>query len=631
MSIFATFSLIFGVTVFLGGPMLSLLQFTQIHQRSLGEWFSTSLPVLIMVLVMWLVVMLIVRPWIKPLDKIVAKAAKEKITDEEKYSFVPALKKAEMVARIAIYLGFVIGTMAVVITKVSKGILTLGENKSSAFIAFMSILVTSLDQAILVVMYNTVFFETMIQKNIGKIGITDIGNIKPVKFTKNLSLIILLALLYVASFVAVVGYGPTRFQDQVFTVYDFSKNVLPVFAWCVIAITPIVLIMLKRLEKRFEETSAIISNIEKNGDLKTRVDLKSFDNLGQVNSDLNKLMESLNKTIKEVKDVNESVNTNAEDLLFNSQSNLTEIQQIDASFGDINSKNEERDRLLDNTQKNIIQLAEESGKISSLVEGQASAIEENASSITQMVSNINSVTEMVKKAKVLSDQLTGISSTGATEVKKSMELIQSITEKSQRMSEVTKVIQAVASQTNLLAMNAAIEAAHAGTAGAGFSVVADEIRKLAESTSVSTKEIKELIDDMITVVGTSSQSMKDTNTVFGQINQSVQEQAQIVETISNAMEEQSIGASETLKVTTEISNQITEINSYVHNQSEHNNQIKKDISEVVELSEAVNASLQESKTVIDNFEVAVQKICESAKENQSSVESVTNELNKFVL
>jgi len=568
--------------------------------------------------------------WISPLDKILKKIGKEPISDEEKYSFIPKLRKAEMAARVAIYIGFVLGNITVVGTKVSKGLLTLGDTPSSMFICFLVIFSTCLVQAMICVVYNTKVYEVLAQQIIRKLGITDIKNIKPVPLTRNLCLITILSLLYVATFVATVGYGPTRF-NQPFDVHDFMKNFIPILIWCLITTFPISVIMLVDLKARFSKTNDIIEQIQENDNLAQRIYMDSFDNLGQITSNLNRLMSKLNKIVSDVSAVNNTVHSNADELLFDAQSSLSGISEVSRSFEDINGKNATRDTLLENTQKNVIKLSEEASKINELVNIQANAIEGNASSVTQMVANINSVSDMIKKETVLSQKLLNISQEGTVEVNKSMELIKSITEKSERMSEVTKVISAVASQTNLLAMNAAIEAAHAGEAGAGFSVVADEIRKLAESTSNSTKEIKNLIDDMISVIDTSFQSMNGTSRIFSQINDSVQQQNQIVETISNAMDEQSAGASETLKVTNEIASQITEINTYVKNQTEHNIQIEKDITNVVELSETVNVSLEKSKSVIDNFEKAVNKICDTAKDNKTAVENVSEELGKFKL
>ena len=139
-----------------------------------------------------------------------------------------------------------------------------------------------------------------------------------------------------------------------------------------------------------------------------------------------------------------------------------------------------------------------------------------------MVNNFDSITSLISKAQTLSNELTEESVSGSVEVKKTQEVINGISEMSKRMIEVIKVIQAVASQTNLLAMNAAIEAAHAGEAGKGFSVVADEIRKLSESTQKSTKDISNLINEIANSMEEGSSNMELTSNAFNKIQKDIE-------------------------------------------------------------------------------------------------------------
>ena len=394
---------------------------------------------------------------------------------------------------------------------------------------------------------------------------------------------------------------------------------------------PLCFMILSQLRKRFYITVNQVRAIRKEGDLATRLDIGTFDDFGLVMSEVNTLMDSLKNSLVNLKNENVRVDSGAKDLFNVSETSAAGINQIIATFQRMTTENEEKDKLLESVQNNINKLNEDAVKISSSMEIQAEAEEKNAESIKDMVNNIRAIQELIDKATNLSNVLSETSNLGTVEVNKSRELVESITEKSVRMNEIIQVISKIATQTNLLAMNAAIEASHAGEAGKGFSVVADEIRKLSISTQNSVQNIDDLISEISEAIENGSQSMKDTSKAFDEIKNGIQEQSLVVDNISRTMSEQSSGAASVLDSTSQISQQIKNVNDLIKNQASYTQEIKSGIGDVVALSMQVNTAMKESENVIQDFYGSIQTVKEKAAENQNSVITITDELQKFTL
>jgi len=193
------------------------------------------------------------------------------------------------------------------------------------------------------------------------------------------------------------------------------------------------------------------------------------------------------------------------------------------------------------------------GKLQAMMEQFNGFVEEQSDSVTassaateEMIANIRSVTETLSKNAHSVRELQESSIAGHKSLSEVIADIQGIARESESLLEINAVMQNIASQTNLLSMNAAIEAAHAGESGRGFAVVADEIRKLAESSSQQSKTIGGVLKG---IKGSIDKITKSTDVVLGKFNLiedgvktvSVQE-----DSILNAMEEQGRGSKQIL-------------------------------------------------------------------------------------
>lgn len=180
--------------------------------------------------------------------------------------------------------------------------------------------------------------------------------------------------------------------------------------------------------------------------------------------------------------------------------------------------------------------------------------EEMNASIEELTASINAIAQNSKNTDVVAKATHLEAEAGAKAINRAIEAMELISKSSEDISEIVKVISEIASQTNLLAFNAAIEAARAGEHGLGFSVVADEVRKLAERSSQATKEISKLISDSVKKVAQGSEISKQAGEAFEKIVAGVNKTTQAITEVSCAAEEQLVAAKEISQAV----NQVTE-------------------------------------------------------------------------
>ncbi|MGZ3773913.1 MAG: PAS domain S-box protein [Pseudobdellovibrionaceae bacterium] len=170
--------------------------------------------------------------------------------------------------------------------------------------------------------------------------------------------------------------------------------------------------------------------------------------------------------------------------------------------------------------------------------------EEMNASIEELTASINSIAQNSKNTDLVAKATHQEAEVGAKSITKAIEAMELISKSSEDISEIVKVISEIASQTNLLAFNAAIEAARAGEHGLGFSVVADEVRKLAERSSQATKEISKLINDSAKRVAQGSETSRQAGDAFAKIVNGIEKTTQAIMEVSCAAQEQLTAAKE---------------------------------------------------------------------------------------
>ena len=265
------------------------------------------------------------------------------------------------------------------------------------------------------------------------------------------------------------------------------------------------------------------------------------------------------------------------------------------------------------------------------IESQASSVTESSAAVDEMVANIRSMTQILEKNTEAVGMLSDAADEGHNSVRNAVETAQHIISQSASLLEASTIIQTIASQTNLLAMNAAIESAHAGEAGKGFAVVADEIRKLAEQSSAQGKVISDNLKALSVSIAEVSEDVKEVQKNFDSIynlSQTVREQEHI---IMNAMSEQASGSQQVLEAMKNINDSTVAVKGGSDEMVSGGEQIVKEMTILSEVTSKINERMNAMTDSIQSIVAGMEHVSESSAQTMGSAEKLKTVIGTFTL
>ncbi|WP_146049406.1 HAMP domain-containing methyl-accepting chemotaxis protein [Alkalispirochaeta sphaeroplastigenens] len=280
-------------------------------------------------------------------------------------------------------------------------------------------------------------------------------------------------------------------------------------------------------------------NAAATGDLTVRLQPGLRDEIGVALEAFNHMATSLNSSLGEIRSIVARVEESSGILLSSVRAMVEAVEQVVAHTASTRQQMETQVESVDQTSSSIEEIVSSVKSLDQAIESQASGVTESSAAIEEMISSVESLRRSNNRAETAVHELVQVAQGGKRSLDSALEEIHLLSDNSANLQQANKLIAEISARTNLLAMNAAIEAAHAGEAGLGFTVVAQEIRKLAEAAADQSKAIARNLKREIDIVGSVVETTRATAGSFSAILENVGSVSEIVGEIKRGMDEQS--------------------------------------------------------------------------------------------